>query len=368
MKKIIFCLLASFSLSSYSASQVWDINDVSFMLPLPSSSTDSSSIKARDFIPYTWFTNDLKTSDGYPFSIDSTKQFSTNLANFTVQAKETFEKIRLVGVRIDPCFQDLFTDACRIQVRAVWQPVDKSFTAVDATIHTFYDLTQAEFMTLTKGLKEIKAKYKINTTNLPLQVHPGFKQKGFSQDFTNLIKGYIKPEQLTRIAFMKLLGLNLQWRFQSFDLIEGKLIPIEIPIRTGRTQTFSAHRGTLTYGSVELNQEERNRLTNGEALEKVFMDYALRIENPKLNLPGTTDCLSCHATDGLKGISGLNPIPTAAASVTLLGKYNLSNTTRSRENLMRFRAFGYVDKQPSISDRAILESAMVADSMNLQNY
>lgn len=370
MKKLILCLLSLTSLSGY-ASQTWDINDVSYLYPLPTSMNDSAFIKASDSIPYTWFSKDLADSAGYPYSVDSTRLSSTNLSVFTNLAKESFDRTRLLALRIDPCFQDLFTDPCRIQVRAVWQPMDKNMNSVDATIHTFYDLSSEEFMELTKSLKEIKAKYKISTTGLPLQVHPGFKQKGFTQDFSDLIKNFLKQDHITRIAFMKLNAVGLQWRFQGFNVHNGKLSSMEIPVRTGFTQTFSVHRGTLTYGSVMFTDEERARLTNGEHLYKVFLDYSARIENPKLNIPGTTDCLSCHASDGLKGTAaqGLGvQVPMAGSEITFMGKYNLLNTTGSREDFRHFRGFGYVDKKASISDRVIIESAMVAESMNLQNY
>jgi hypothetical protein len=373
MNKIIYLIsILSFSLSSYGSGQSWDLNDVSYLFPLPTASSDASFLKARDFIPFSWFTNDLASSNGYPFAIDSTQINNTSLRAFTALTKESFDRTRLLAVRIDPCFRDQFSDPCRMQVRAVWQPLDKKFNTVDATMHTFYDLNPEEFLSLTKALKDLKAKYQISTAALPLQVHPGFKQKDFTRDFFTLMKSYIQQDRLTRIAFMKLLGVGLQWRFQGFNVQQGKLLPIEIPIRKNVTQTFSVHRGTLTYGFLELSQEEHTRLSNGEQLDKVFMDYVLRVENPKLNLPGTTDCLSCHAGDGIKGPSalalGLDPIPTAASSIKLLGKYNLANTTRSREDLTHFRGFGYVDKNASISDRAIIESAMVADSLNMQNY
>lgn len=364
---ILIALVLSLPLTSYASNQRWNLNDVSYLLPL-----SQGGMRAQDVIPYKWFSEDLADQNGYHFSVDATKLSSSSVKAYNNIAKESFNNTRLVSLRIDPCFKDLFSDPCRMQVRGVWQPLDKRRGSVDATIHTFHDLNEEEFIALSKALRNLKEKFKINTTNLPLQVHPGFKSKEFTKEFITLTKSYMKEKQISRIAFMKLNAEGLQWRFLGFNIREGRLSPMEIPVRTGKTQTFSVHGGHLSFGFIEFNEEERARIKNGTSLYRIFIDYAMRIENPELNLPGTTDCLSCHATDGLKGAAAkalrINPIPLAASSLQFMGKYNLTNTSGNREDRNHFRGFGYSDRNPAISDRVIIESAMVADGMNLLGY
>jgi hypothetical protein len=361
-------LLTLCILSSSAFAGTWDLNDVSYLYPLPTRSTDTNFITAKDSIPSTWFSQTLADSTGFPFTIDAIQPVRGNPEQSRKIAMDSFNSIHLLAVRVDPCFKDLFSDVCRPQIRAVWQPIDKNFSSIDGAVHTFYDLSTTEFDAVLAQLMQLKAKYKIDTTGLPLQVHPGFQKNGFAKDLSALFKSWMKPERITRIAFQRLLALEFQWRFQSFDVKDGKLIPVQIAIHGGTVQTFAVHRGSIPPGTLELSEEELARSRNGEALEKILLDYSLRIENPRVNIPGTTDCLSCHAVGGVKGASaealGMNEIPTVAAVVGLTGKYDLKNTSKNRQDPIHFRAFGYVTRDPSISDRVIIETAMVADSLN----
>jgi hypothetical protein len=363
---ILMTLVAT--VANASAANTWDLNDVSYIFPLPSRSTDATYLKVKDFIPYTWFTKELAETDGYPFSLDSTLERTAKIDEFRTIAKTSFDSVRLLAVRIDPCFQDLYSDPCRMQVRAIWQPIDAKSNAVDAAIHTFYDLNAEEFTGLKNQLQQLKVKYAISTQGLALQVHPGFKMKGFAADLFTAFKPVMSQSHLSRIAFMKLLGLEFQWRFQSFNLVSGALVPLEIPLRGGARQTFAVHGGGIPAGTLHLSEEDLSRARNGENVSQILLDYSLRVENPRIVIPGLSDCLSCHAVGGVKGeVSkqlGLNPIPTVASVVGLVGKYNLQNTSTNREDRIHFRAFGYVGKAPSMSDRVIIETALVADSLN----
>jgi hypothetical protein len=363
---LILGVMGSFSFPAFA--QAWDLNDVSYLFPLPTSATDANYLKAKDFVPYPWFTTNLADADGFPFALDSTQLSTSTIDQFRSIASAGFNSIRLLAVRIDPCFRDLYSDPCRPQIRAIWQPVDGSFSTVDASMHTFYDFNKEEFQNIANQLQQLKTKYGVVTQGLPLQIHPGFKQSGFSKDFFALLKTFLRQDHLTRIAFMKLLGAEFQWRFQGFNVKDGKLVPIEIPLHSDVQQTFAVHGGGIPPGTLELSSEDLSRVQNGEDLNKVLLDYALRIENPRINIPGVTDCLSCHAAGGVKGSAAaalqLNPIPTVAAVVGLIGKYNLQNVTNDREDPIHFRGFGFVFGNASISDRVIIESAMVADLMN----
>jgi hypothetical protein len=348
--------------------QTWDLNDASYLFPLPTSSTDAEYVRAKGMVPFTWFTETLVDSSKMIFSLDLTLRNNSSPQQFRALATTNFNSIHLLAVRLDPCFKDVFSDVCRPQLRGVWQPFNKGFNTIDASMHTFYDLTPEEFQAVASQLQQLKSKYKISTAGLALQVHPGFKQRGFAKDLFSVFKNTMKPERISRIAFMQLLGAEFQWRFLSFDVKNGKLTPVQIPIHSGSQQTFAVHGGGIPPGTLELSEEDLRRITNGEGLDRVLLDYSLRVENPRNHIPGTTDCLSCHAIGGVKGAAahslGLNPIPNVGEQLALIGKYNLENTSKNRQDPLHFRAFGYVFREPSISDRVIMETALAADALN----
>jgi hypothetical protein len=226
LKKIAF--IATLVVIQNSYAQNWQINDVSYLFPLKSETDSllkiSSSGTQGELLPQTV----LKNIDRLVMSYDAPKDEATSL--------------RVMGVRIDPCFKYVATSSkCSPQLRLVWQPTDKLQTkeakTYDAALHAFYDLSEEEFKSLAsllKNLKDKNAKNGLTTAKLPLGIHPAFNHPKttsyFIQDLKNIILRFAGEKKLTRITFMRLLTPMIWWEFGGLDKNKnGEWVRFNIP-------------------------------------------------------------------------------------------------------------------------------------------
>ena len=411
-KFFISTITSALSLLSLSASAgSWELNDVTYLLPLPTQILQSASINAQEvaggnaLIPRDFFAKaggtDFTTGDIIP----RTSGF------------DSYENLFVVGVRIDPCFRDHFADACRHQIRMVWQPVDhwadNQPITVDATVHTFYDLSENEFNALLGQLQLIKGEYRVNTGHLPLSLHPGFSKTGateFQKAFKQTLLGYVDLKHLSRIAIATIGAFELGWTMFSNNFDGKTFTPVQIfnnqtgqqriknpgglnlDLATGTTADITA-RALQYFSTTDIHSSEHascayvsstgaldpveqgdqlfavlknsNRVTDpksGNQIAQTYLSRAVRIENPAMNLPGTIDCLSCHSATMVKVITsralGL-PLPRVIATTA-----NVQNTSKYYGDTHNLRMLGYVDSDIQLGDRVIHESAAVADRLN----
>src|SRR5688572_14360033 len=113
------------------SARAWDLNDVSMLLPFPAADDmprllqTSSRGAMGELIPKAWL-------DTVP------KPFVVN-----IEHAPSLAPLRVIAIRIDPCFKATPSAPCRTMVRMSWQPfVDHAgtFSAIDGALHTFYDL------------------------------------------------------------------------------------------------------------------------------------------------------------------------------------------------------------------------------------
>jgi hypothetical protein len=356
----------------------WDLNDVSYLMPLPHQvGTDKllrleDSARGGNLLPRTLL------AAIPPLTVTMTDQ----------QAEDA---LRVIAVRLDPCFPLPTPLSCQRQIRMVWQPLEvgrkQQVQTVDAALHSFYVLSDDEFNKLLKEISNWKIKYPVPTEGLPLQVHPAWgAEKDHSpalQEFNKIILKYAGLENLTRVTAMVLRGAGDMWAFQGFEMNDGKLQLAKIPRVQNGSQAFinlavpADHflRGQISpepksEDSINLIIRNSQRLEEGnEALIRKEVQAALRIENPKFFNPENMDCVSCHVAQPARewtqrkrsdiGISDLFQNFGYQNS-----KYNLKNKTQILGNTQIIRAFGYFGHEVSISQRVINESAEVADLVN----
>ncbi len=174
--------------------------------------------------------------------------------DFETSREETNANLRVISVRIDPCFPLPTPQSCQKQIRLVWQPLQKISTGeiitVDASLHSFYVLSDEEFDSLLVDLQAWKKKYKVNTSYLPLQVHPAwFSKRDRSPSFipfTEIIKKYVGMENLSRVTAMVLRGGGRMWAFAGFEYREGKLELIPVPRLGGKLSQAFVNMSGLT--------------------------------------------------------------------------------------------------------------------------
>jgi hypothetical protein len=374
---LLLVLMASVQV--HAASAVWDLNDVSYLLPLPKTIGKDLHL-----------TLDAPARGGS--LLPSTIIQKMPLLALHQSKEQSIASLRVLAVRIDPCFPLPTPQACQRQMRLVWQPFETfkgNIRSVDAALHSFYILSDDEFSSLLQDINAWKNKYPVNTSGLPLQVHPAWGVDGDQSpslvEFQNIVTKYAGAQNLSRMTLMVLRGGGDMWTFAGFDFADGAMNQITIPRLNRPSQAFvnfaiptdhfqnaqiapAIRSGGPMISTLIRNSDEI--MTGNDQALKTEMQVLAQFENPHSFNPENLDCVSCHITQQVR-----NWAVKARADIQLAEvyssiryqnyKYNLSNITEHQLNTRDIRAFGYFNRDASISQRVINESAATADAVNL---
>lgn len=394
MKFIFFFLTCSLS---YAADLSWNLNDVSILFKLPGKTSDRNSQMLSPGEIGTW-------GKIVPYNL---YEILPPLDNAGSGQKTMYEKdLKLVSIRIDPCPNTFDQKKCSPEIRLIWQPVvfdidQNEWVANDATLHTFYKLSNDQFSKLASKLAQFKKenqKLGIDTTLRPLDIHPSFLSNYQDQANANIKKIILETcgeTNIYKLTFMSLLTRNVWWRFGGIELKNKKWETIIIP------------RLNISFVDIFNNGYEEIRLKNnpGKAMDGIFnilpesypveddltsvinMAYRYNDERDKVNFkdkisaldrmtnpfktnPTNLDCASCHFVDNtryyindrfsdLKNYQSKdfykNPNPKM---------YNQTNLTMGNQGTRLVRAFGYFYERSSVNSRVINDSIETAEWMN----
>lgn len=347
-----------------------DVNDVSWLYPLPYQASDLLSLDSAGprgaLLPRALY-------DGLP------ELFPDGGDN------NLHDAFRVIGARVDPCFPtDAQNSGCRKQIRLVAQPLVESGltpTTEDATIHLFFDLSDADWADVQTTVDELHQLAGGATQGKPLEVHPVLKSQGLKGEYANTLRELITrlcgAQTLTRVAFMRTVQADVAWSFGAFNVANGALVDDTIPrlddLKLQGVQEFGNddfRNGDLQPGApgdqlFTLLSESEMRLTDERTLQKAITS-ALRIENPHLESPKTIDCGSCHVVSrALTNAKAERNVDTSgyAEQFTTDARFNLSRVDSVGNDPKALRAFGYLGNKSALSQRTINESAIVAAEM-----
>lgn len=306
----------------------------------------------------------------------------------------TYRNLRVVAVRVDPCFN--YQGDCLPQIRMVWQPIDKAvygsaspfgLEAKDAAVHTFHSLEHDVFRQFLEDYAELRNDSRRMEGDTPLQVHPVMREQGlggpFSQGLRQLLLKYCGEQNLWRVTSMRTLVGGDTWEFRGFNIVDGKPVDIRIP-RTGNatSQSFSV--------SLVSDREYRNGMIapapmGEDSINLLLHDSRLiagkdpttlrnlggsvaRIENPGIHNPESMDCVSCHSTQVAGSllfgrIQWLNDDPQITRHA-FRSSAPLQNLAATQKMPRVFRALGYFEKTPVLSRRVINETAIAVGLLN----
>lgn len=348
------------------------LNDVSILVPLPAAD-DLEALLAP------------QTAGAHGALLAPARYAALPRLHVFQSPEETYARLRVVALRLDPCF---LTDAmCRRQLRLTMQPLsvdpfDGAVRADDAAVHLFYDLAEPDFAALVDALRAATAAAATSTAG-PLRVHPILAQEGprgaFAAALRDAVLQAAGDQTLSRITFMQLQNFNVnEWVFGGFEVDGAALLPIDIIDAGSTRQRFinvilaSEEDFVASVDPPALGTDDHSLLFNsdgargaGEAAVAAAERAALRIENPDVHSTETVSCVACHTatparlwTERALGrdSAGHPDRYTAAADLTLT-----SETTRVPGSL---RAFGYLHRRVAISQRTVNESAAVAAALN----
>ncbi len=348
-----------------------DLNDVSWLLPLPASRSQLLSLASAGpkgaLLPRALY-------DAVPGTV-------TGLDPATV-----YGEYRVVGVRVDPCFPRDAQGGCIPQVRLVAQPViAEGFTASttrDATLHLFYELTAAELGDAHRRVWALHALAAGRTQGRPLEVHPVLRAEGLTGPYGvalhELVTRLCGAQNLTRVAFMRLVQDDVAWRFGALEVVGGALVAEPIPRLGELTEQGVQEFGNTAFRSGELQptvpgddldvllSESALRLTDERTLQR-GLTSALRLEHPARHSPKTADCGSCHvASRARRNAEQRRGVDTSGHpdAFTANPRFDLTRTDGVGDDPRALRAFGYFGRESALSQRTINESAEVAEVLS----
>jgi hypothetical protein len=377
IRTIVFSLL-TILLGQTSIAGQFGLNDVSILFPIPQSEEERNNNALTAQSPL---------HDGTLLPIEILKKVNLSELKFpmqTVQEPKIYKTLIVVGVRLDHCFRNTFSEKCQPQVRMVMQPLnfradDLKPIFADVAIHLFFKITESQLRTVAHRIREQREKIVSDEDfiSLPLGVHPLLKEQGIKGSYFSEIKEILLDQlsnsQLDRTAFHVADRGLFDWLFKSFDVKSNKLSIVKIPeiSRTSLIVTDSASSGIgqklprAKKGSDQVfNAFHGGGTTSDNNLP--LIESIERIESPEKHLPGTIDCVSCHATSQLKNeikTFSSTPFRTAVRPRTVPMQAMRNMTQNDFSNIV-FRLFGYTLGKPTIGQRTINESAEVADYLN----
>lgn len=364
---IAFIFIFSIQVSPRTAA-AWELNQVSILMPLPEKGAN----------------NDLWRNFPLPRNVYE----SLPRLTFAKDADWLYDNLRVIGVRIDPCFVDV-SEPCRRQIRFVWQPVENTkdgWQTIDAAIHSFHTLNENSWRSLVDELTRLNKKFPM-ASGLPLTVHPLLRAQGlkgeYARELERILKSHVSKTNLTRATAMSVNPQGTLWTFAGFDISGEKLTRLSVPKTDNVAQAFFVSRtGDSEYVS-RMNPEPEG--------EKLFMTFladsararremksedmievvrkSLEFGNPRLANPGQVDCASCHSSRAVPAWAALHfpnwNLSEIFKKEIYSGPGNLDNVTVNPLRTDVLRAFGYFGADPVVSPRVIHETSLVVERMGV---
>lgn len=298
-----------------------------------------------------------------------------------------WNELRLVGVRLDPCFgsRGEVPDAqCKNQVRLVFQGihgVNNTSAGEDGAIHVLYELPRAELLTLAREIISLTDREGGYTPG-PLGVHPILQRQGvwggFGQGLKTLLRQHVGEDRAVRMTFFaRVDALQSAWHFGGFDHKGAVWERLQIPTTTTTEQELLGgfpNAGELA-GSTPTpgtSGDDLRLLLNSsmanladDAARRAAFGAALRIENPGKHTPDTVDCLSCHVAMAARSLGesqyGLSSVghPDRFTSTR-----DLRYTPPSEPSLENLHALSYLGTELGVNQRTANETAAISFALS----
>jgi hypothetical protein len=320
--------------------------------------------------------------------------------NVGSQGTADYANIRIVGLRVDPCFASLAPsphgDGCKNQLRLVAQELSTTGSNVDAfdsAMHLFYSLSRAELQELVRALVTLRAAQAPGVRLGKLAPHPVMVQQGLdgpmAQGVRDLVLRYAGASNLTRVTKLSMENGGFQWRFAGFDVTDvatSTVASMHIPTLpagsdleqiffrgfTAEMQgTFTAHTSSKDDLALLANLDSANAAT-ADARKAAF-GALLRVENPTKNSPDTIDCASCHlatpVSDVVAGpkfaLSSAGDPDAFSPDPAFVDAAEMAHTFDDGDaGALNVHAFSYVGDRAGINQRTVNETAAVVAYVN----
>jgi hypothetical protein len=415
-----------------SASITARMNDVSILFPLPTSAGDVDNLlsPSRMGLGGPLFPSGVYASMGFiegstPVGVDAGVPLPpfVNFGSYNIAA---YGDLRVVAMRIDPCFGSLDPDpsgaGCTAQLRLVLQEVrwvpDGGTAVFDSAIHAFYDLSRGQFLALARALVDLRVANANGDDLGSLAPHPIMVRQGLagpmSQGVQRLILEYAGAQNLVRAAESSdtsetvdcstgCQGFAGSWGMAAFDLNGASLAAISREIPTLATPdgggVIAQGIGFGDFGTIvqptTTSSDDYSAIYNASAVSvlpageasvllspkiQAALDALVRVENPRDNSPDTIDCASCHLATQTEQSSGhvasFNDTTSPLAyspdgTIVARSDMQATFTLNAGFNIHAFSylgpnaaGLGHFGSVPTISQRVVNETAAVVEYLN----
>ncbi|HVY32318.1 MAG TPA: hypothetical protein VHB79_37535 [Polyangiaceae bacterium] len=360
------------------------LNDVSVLFPLPATNQerDAGMLDVQALLP-----SAIYDSIGHVSGRSN--------VGFIGSGEALYKDLRVVALRIDPCFAALEVPAdagdCENQVRLVVQEVVDGSTS-DAALHLFYSISRDEVLDLVRSIGGLRQSLAPGVSLGRLQPHPIMVEQGLtgsmSKGVRDAILHHASTTNLIRVTRMTESNGPF-WNFSGFDIVDGKTVPMHIPTLPpgdDTKQLFARDFGEPPVPSATPpsgSDDDFMKLAApvgaqalSHAQQAALFARLLRVENPAHHSPNTVDCASCHiatpttklVAEPLLGLSGKDAVDRFEPSSKLLQTADLVATFENDEPLTNVHAFSYTERRAGISQRTVNESAAVVSYLSTQEW
>ena len=288
----------------------------------------------------------------------------------------TYADLRLVSLRLDPCSARA---TCSPEVRAIFQPVvlhDGEPVALDAALHVFYGVPEAELLGFLEEILALKKAYGAGVDyGSTLAIQPVLAATGLDGDFAagleRALLSHVGASRIERVTSMSHVFFdNDAWSFRVVDRRDGRFVESTIIDAEVTTQfangssalddaiggLFSSDETPSLPALAALAVQHRPEVLDADIA--AGFAQAIAAHDPARHTSEDIDCVSCHVAEGARraGVElyGLPPTGEFTSARSLAYR-------RDGKALTNVHAFSYLGAQVSIMRRTANESAVVAD-------
>ena len=339
------------------------MNDVSILVPLPEQTRNPTLAAITGITPGV----ELVPRDAFQ-----------RIVTTPGDVLEGYERFHVVAVRFDLCDRPdpgPCPPGLDGRVRLVLQPLDPQHgTARDVALHAFYPIPAAELGVV---VDELRALAEIQNAPLkaPLGISPalaaGPERARYAGRLRELVARYAAGTKLTRLTLFAQHAISaaLNWRFRGVERQGSGFKDMVIPdVRAAEQRTilegFSSYATEPVADSPPgfvMALDEQMFSAGTPATRRQALGALTEVLDPTRRAPETVQCVACHVSTLL---TARRSVAASANPATLPGRYtssyNLSISNGiATTNERSLRAFGWVIREPAISQRVINETAQV---------
>nr|HEX4317059.1 hypothetical protein [Kofleriaceae bacterium] len=353
-----------------------EMSDVSILLPLPSDVTQPV----------------LTTIAGASHAIVDLDTFQYtvlgpgNMAD-KVGPQFSYPMMQVVALRFDVCDRSAIGPCAgapgtqdgtlRVILQPLYTAADGSVAAEDIAMHTFFPIPAADVPHVITELRHLSALQQ-TPAGSPLGVSTAATAAlaGGSASYLNKLRDivltYARVDHLQKMTVAGQIenAGGFEWVFRGFTFDNGQDPQLIVPPQSGGTgQTTLLAGGDIVYNTDPVADVPAGF---ANAIDGVLFDplsaadkatavaTLAEVQNPTLHDAVDTQCVACHITTYLTPFRA-NEIGVAVSALpnTYQTTFNTTVATIAGQDARVVRAFGWVSKVPSISQRVANDTAQV---------